>query len=246
MGSVEEVGKPALLERLRQGGYRLTKQRLAVLNALAEAGGHSNVHEIYMRVQPKAPGMSLATVYRTISMLLGMGIIEEVNLPDGCTLYELSSGKAHYHFTCTRCGRIFEVEFPEIDRFTNRLEGVGHKVYSVWLGAWGMCSDCASNDQGFAGERHFSQHASTDFAVPLSRVPSGSAVKVVNLQGGHGFVSRMLALGLVPGACGLVLQNRGRGPVLVRFGDVRVALGRGEAERVIVRLTGEDGQGEQV
>ena len=72
-------------------------------------------------------------------------------------------------------------------------------------------------------------------AVPLSVLRAGERGVVVELAGGRGLTGRMATMGFTPGAEVRVLQNLGRGPLIVRVRDARIALGRGEAGRVYVR-----------
>lgn len=74
--------------------------------------------------------------------------------------------------------------------------------------------------------------------VSLSSVPSGESVSVQRIQGGNCFLTRLASLGFTPGARLRVLQNYGRGPLIVNLRDTRVALGRGEASRIAVKLLG--------
>jgi ferrous iron transport protein A len=60
------------------------------------------------------------------------------------------------------------------------------------------------------------------------------------MTGGHHFLSRLASLGFTPGADLQVVQNFGRGPIIVTLRDTRVALGRGEAQKILV----EEGSGE--
>ncbi len=71
--------------------------------------------------------------------------------------------------------------------------------------------------------------------VPLDTLPSRQRGFVRSLGGGHTFVSRLAALGFTPGAPIAIVQNRGRGPMIVLVRDCRIALGRGEAHRVLVQ-----------
>ena len=71
-------------------------------------------------------------------------------------------------------------------------------------------------------------------ALNLSCAPTGSSVFIRALNGGHTFLSRLACLGFTPGVRLRVLQNSGHGPVLVALRDTRVALGRGEATRILV------------
>ncbi|MBO9369953.1 MAG: ferrous iron transport protein A [Chloroflexi bacterium] len=72
-------------------------------------------------------------------------------------------------------------------------------------------------------------------ALPLSALRAGEAGTITEISGGRHLRSRMLTLGLTPGAGVTVLQNYGHGPLIVRVRDTRVALGRGEASNVLVR-----------
>jgi ferrous iron transport protein A len=74
----------------------------------------------------------------------------------------------------------------------------------------------------------------------LSELPVKKRAFVRALRGGKGFASRMGTLGFVPGSVVTMMQNYGRGPVLVLIKNVRVALGRGEAFKVLVEQLPED------
>lgn len=82
-------------------------------------------------------------------------------------------------------------------------------------------------------------------AIPLSALSPGQVGVVRGLAGGRGVVSRLAALGLSPGARVTMVQNFGRGPVIVLVRDTRVALGRGEATKVMVVRLEEGSDGEE-
>ena len=75
----------------------------------------------------------------------------------------------------------------------------------------------------------------------LSNLAPGEVGTVAGLIGGWGLVGRLAALGLTPGGEVTVVQNYGRGPIIVRIRNTRIALGRGEAFRVQVRKSAERG-----
>lgn len=70
--------------------------------------------------------------------------------------------------------------------------------------------------------------------VSLDEVPAGRRIFVRRLYGGRDFISRMAALGFTDNAEVQVIQNYGRGPLIALVRGVRVALGRGEALKVLV------------
>ena len=78
------------------------------------------------------------------------------------------------------------------------------------------------------------QAAGTNNGVSLSTIKSGDSVEIKRMTGGHHFLSRLASLGFTPGARLRVVQNYGRGPIIVNVRETRVALGRGEAEKILV------------
>jgi ferrous iron transport protein A len=75
----------------------------------------------------------------------------------------------------------------------------------------------------------------------LAQVPPGKRARVEAIQGGRGFVSRLAALGIIPGTVLTVLGNAGAGPVILEARGSRLALGRGQAARIVVRVVAEEG-----
>jgi ferrous iron transport protein A len=74
--------------------------------------------------------------------------------------------------------------------------------------------------------------------VSVSDLGSGTRAVVRDIQGGKNIISRLSAMGLSVGSELEVLENRGQGPVLVRVRDTRIALGRGEALKIVVEEIG--------
>jgi ferrous iron transport protein A len=71
-------------------------------------------------------------------------------------------------------------------------------------------------------------------SISLSELRTAQTAVIQDLRGGYAFRSRLAALGFTPGARVKMLQNLGHGPILVCVRDTRFALGRREAQKVIV------------
>lgn len=71
--------------------------------------------------------------------------------------------------------------------------------------------------------------------VPLADLDMGSEGLIHSVNGGHTFIARLAALGFTPGAPVAIMRNHGFGPLIVTIRGARVALGRGEASKIIVR-----------
>jgi Fe2+ transport system protein FeoA len=78
------------------------------------------------------------------------------------------------------------------------------------------------------------QRPLTGRAYPLTELKSTESAIVRQLSGGVGFRSRLASLGFTPGAQITMLRNMGHGPVIVRLRGTRIALGRGEAHKILV------------
>ena len=74
----------------------------------------------------------------------------------------------------------------------------------------------------------------------LDKVPAGNRIRVLQLRGGRDYISRLAALGFTEGAEVQVIQNYGHGPLIALVRGCRVALGRGEALKVLVEEVKDD------
>ena len=112
-----------LEDTLRSSGRRLTPQRRLIVRMLAEGGGHLDADELYARVKARDRSVSLATVYRTLAILRGIGLVEEHRLGKGHSHYEAMRDEPHYHFTCLHCGAVIEFATPMILQIEQELSG---------------------------------------------------------------------------------------------------------------------------
>ncbi len=139
---------------LVERGFRLTGQRYEVIELLRRTGRHMTAMEIYEKLRGTRKQVSLATVYRTLSILEGLRIVRRVELPDHPAVYELvaSNGKMkpHGHLVCTRCGAVEDVELtalPDVDELGKRLGGDrGFRVCDVQVVVYGLCAKCSSEE----------------------------------------------------------------------------------------------------
>ncbi len=136
---------------LRGRGYRITLAREAILNVLDRENKHLSAKEIYIRALNIDPDVGLTTVYRTLEMLSGMGIINKLEIGDKTTRYEINYGndKKHYHLICVRCGKVIDYE----DLEENEKESVkrihkdvynkfGFDIKSYEVKYFGICKEC--------------------------------------------------------------------------------------------------------
>ena len=137
-------------ESIASGGFRLTKQRREVYEALLETRDHPSAVQLFNRVQQKMPTISLATVYNCLETLTQCGLVQQVNFDRGPSRF-CPNTQQHAHFVCVQCGGVHDVDLPdaaELSRLCRLPEGyvVNHYEFSLR----GLCRQCAENPAAIA------------------------------------------------------------------------------------------------
>ncbi len=94
--------------RIRAAGLRVTKQRLAVLEAL-HLTPHASAEEVLAHVRTALPGISVQSVYTVLHSLTAAGLLRQLDLANSPARYETRVADNHHHAVCTGCGRIEDV-----------------------------------------------------------------------------------------------------------------------------------------
>jgi Fe2+ or Zn2+ uptake regulation protein len=128
---------------LRAEGKRMTPQRSLLLRIIQRSGGHLDAYDIYRQARDQDPRISLSTVYRTLSLLKELDLVEEFHFDEEHHHYEMSDDSLHHHVVCTECGRIVEFQSPLVDELRAELEReYGLVVERLQISALGRCSTC--------------------------------------------------------------------------------------------------------
>ncbi|GAB2916792.1 transcriptional repressor [Rhodococcus aerolatus] len=136
---------PELRGTLHQRGLRMTPQRQMVLDAV-RALGHATPEAILVEVQRSAPAVNASTVYRSLDLLEGLGVVRHTHLGHGAPTYSLD-GHAHVHLVCHDCGEITEIDPGELDALAADLAARhGFALDPTHLALSGRCARCAGED----------------------------------------------------------------------------------------------------
>ena len=121
---------------------RNTVQRDMVFSAVCSLGNHPTADAIYRLVIQHYPSISRGTVYRNLNVLAEQGMIAKIHLPDGLDHFDCHTNK-HYHMRCTQCGKVFDINLPELEERINQVNSPdgfvleGHDIVFT-----GRCPDC--------------------------------------------------------------------------------------------------------
>lgn len=130
---------PQIVAVLHAHGLRVTAQRRAVCAAFENGrAGHLSADEVLRRARRITPGVSLATIYNTLSQFVAAGLLGTVQGP-GYRLYD-PNVTPHDHFRCRVCERLFDVHVQGIDHVTVTEPGYVVERASVILD--GTCPSC--------------------------------------------------------------------------------------------------------
>lgn len=134
--------QPNWHEELRARGYRVTPQRQLVLEAIKDLV-HATPDDICCRVQETARGVNISTVYRTLELLEGLGLVTHTHLGHGAPTYHLASEADHLHLVCRSCDEVIEVGTEIAAGLSELLEREHGFVTDVrHLTVFGTCRNC--------------------------------------------------------------------------------------------------------
>ncbi len=135
-----------LVKRLKEKGFRMTRQRMAVIKVvLSNQAEHLSVEEIHKMAKEIEPKLGFATVYRAVMLLQDLNVLQRIDWDMERSRYELVSDKTHYHhhLICTKCGKVEEVNEDLLDELEKKIESQNHfKVRNHVLIFYGLCEKC--------------------------------------------------------------------------------------------------------
>ncbi len=131
-------------QELRDKGYKLTPQRLMVLEVLHEADGHISAPDIYERVRLRYPWINRSTVYRALELMKDLGLVTETKL-DGDKLYYHHAEKGHHHhLVCQECGAVIDLDEATLLPLEDVLRRDYHfEAELKHLAIFGRCGACS-------------------------------------------------------------------------------------------------------
>lgn len=145
--------KEKIFEELKKTNNKLTEPRKIVIETLLnQSGKHPTVEELYNNVKEVDASIGQATVYRTISLLYRLNLVQKLDFYDGLDRYEIiKSNHHHHHLVCNTCGNVLEVLNDHLEKIESHIvEKYGFKIQGHILKFNGICKNC---DKKMNGEK---------------------------------------------------------------------------------------------
>src|SRR5579885_1028244 len=138
--------KKGLAQLAKEHGLRLTRQRRLIFSILESAQTHLNAKEILELAQRLDPGIDQVTIYRTLSLLKRLGVVDELDLlhlQGDQHYYEARQTRAHSHVACILCGNVFEFYSPAMKQINKDLfKECGFSPSFTRIEIGGICAEC--------------------------------------------------------------------------------------------------------
>jgi Fe2+ or Zn2+ uptake regulation protein len=126
----------------------MTPQRMAILHVLHHSGEHLTPVEVYQRASRDVPGITEATVYRTLEFLVENDLACSAHMGSGHLVYEIAKSD-HHHLICRKCGREVQIDHTDLEQVYSELETQsGFRFIDSHMTFFGLCPECQKLQSG--------------------------------------------------------------------------------------------------
>jgi Fur family ferric uptake transcriptional regulator len=131
------------IETLRSRGFRITPQREMIIEAIAHQGNHVNADELFALIQERTHAVNIATVYRTLELLVEQGLASRIDLGEGRVIYATYQHGSHIHLVCRQCGQVLDADQEMLSAFNQQLQSNYQFAADLQhISVLGLCLDC--------------------------------------------------------------------------------------------------------
>jgi Fur family ferric uptake transcriptional regulator len=149
------VQQPIDIEAIcAERGLRITEQRRVIARVLSDSHDHPDVERLHERAVAIDPGISIATVYRTVRLFEEAGILDRHDFGDGRARYEAAPEAHHDHMIDVENGKVLEFVDPELEALQRQIaQRLGFRLVDHRMELYGVKleRDAARKDSGSEG-----------------------------------------------------------------------------------------------
>jgi len=135
--------KQQIVEALRKAGLRATPQRIAICEMLTESHDHPTANDIYIELKGKYPSLSLATIYNTLDVLVGMGLVNALGSIGDDKVHFDADVSPHINLACVKCHKIVDATSNFITQLNEEInKNSGFELFGSRILYYGHCPEC--------------------------------------------------------------------------------------------------------
>jgi Fur family ferric uptake transcriptional regulator len=137
-----------LTEELTRQGYRMTPQRMMIVDAIEHTENHISAEDIFRQVVAKYPNVNVSTVYRTLELLEKLGLVTKTEMGVGRIVYHPLEKGHHHHLICRECGNVVDLDESALTPLKESLQQNYQFTADLrHLGIMGLCAECKQKSQ---------------------------------------------------------------------------------------------------
>ncbi|MFC1798955.1 transcriptional repressor [Thermodesulfobacteriota bacterium] len=210
------------IKLFQEEGIADLDDRLKVLNAFLQTERHVTTDELFQIVNQQGYSLELDFIRDTLKLMCRFGFAQKNKFDNGLVRYEHRHlGQHHDHMVCTKCKGIVEFKNDQLERLQAQIAGShGFHMLQHKMEIYGICANCLKDHVRL---------------MPLDMAKQGERLVIEDFSGGAGARMRLLTLGLKIGDTIDVVTNIHNGQLVIAIAQNRLVLGRGLAQKIIVR-----------
>ena len=203
------------------------EERLNIIEVFLSIEEHVTLEEMVQLLKERGYDYDLEFVRQCMNRWVEHGFAQKKQFEGQPPRYEHRHlGKHHDHLICTKCGEIEEFRNEDMERLQVRVATAqGFHMLQHKMEIYGICSECLAQRSPL---------------MPLGMAKPGENVVIKDIMGGSHARSRLASLGLRRGDLLEVINNNGLGRLIVGHEAMRLAMGRGIAQKIMVSLAPQD------
>jgi len=218
---IEKANFRALIEA---DGKDRIQDRLNIIGVFLGTEEHITLEEMLDLLREEDYDFEPRFVKQCMNRMVDLGFAQKTQFEGQPIRYEHRHlGKHHDHLICTKCGKIVEFADETMERLQIDIAArSGFHMLQHRMDIYGLCSQCLSQ---------------RTLLMPLTMAKEGERVMIREIAGGRRKQARLTDMGLRPGDLIEIINNAGRGRIILALGPTRLAIGRGIAEKIMVSIS---------
>jgi Fur family ferric uptake transcriptional regulator len=227
MSRDDDFEKASFRSLIENDGLGRVEDRLNTIDTFLRTEEHVTLEELMRLLRDRGYNYEPDFVRQCMNRMVDQGFAQVKQFEGQPRRYEHRHlGRHHDHLICTKCGRIVEFRNEDIERLQLGIaSSQGFHMLQHKMEIYGLCSECLSERRPL---------------MSLAMAKPGEKVIIDEMVGGSKARARLAAMGLRSGDIIEIINNNGRGRLVVGHGFTRLALGRGIAQKITVSLAKHD------
>ncbi|NJC96645.1 MAG: transcriptional repressor [Anaerolineales bacterium] len=138
-----------LTSALHKAGMRVTPQRIAICELLTTSDEHPTAAMIFEQLKPRFASLSLATVYNTLDVLVGLGVVNALGHAGDDKVHYDADTEPHVNLACISCSRIIDIPSEHVTHLDQEITSAsGYKLLGARVLYYGLCPTCQKKQKG--------------------------------------------------------------------------------------------------